>query len=223
VRSIEPPATATWLLEHFTPGERNEALAGDLLEEFQNGRSAGWYWSQVLVAVSLGWFRESLAHPGVLAFAALWSMAAPSWFVFNDKIQNDATVLNGLLCRLDFPWSAIGYFAWSLTVSLTFIWMGAGLYLFFQIWITRSFSNLQLRRRLLLSVSVYIALFAGMCVLSIFLPPGHSIDRRTRTPLNAITDLGMFAMETRFFSLVTLLSILWAGTPRSEKRHRTAA
>lgn len=37
MRRIEPPATATWLLEHFTPGERNEALAGDLLEEFQNG------------------------------------------------------------------------------------------------------------------------------------------------------------------------------------------
>jgi hypothetical protein len=223
MRRIEPPATATWMLEHFTPGERNEALAGDLLEEFRNGRTAGWYWSQVLVAVALGWFRESLAHPSVLAFAALWSMVAPSWFVFNDKIQNDATVLNGLLCRLAFPWSTIGYFAWALTVWLTFIWMGTGLYLFFQIWITRSFSNLQLRRRLVLSVFVYIALFVGMCGLTIFLRPGHSIDRRTLTPVNAITDLRMYAMKARFHSLVTLLFTLWAGTPRSEPRRPTAA
>jgi hypothetical protein len=223
MRRIEPPATATWLLEHFTPGERNEALAGDLLEEFQNGRTAGWYWSQVLVAVALGWFRESLAHPSVLAFAALWSMVAPSWFVFTDKIQNNATVLNGLLCRLAFPWSTIGYFGWSLTVSLTFIWMGTGLYLFFQIWITRSFSNLQLRRRLLLSVFVYIAVSAGMFGLTIFLPLGHSIDRRTLTPLNAITDLRMWAMVPRLLSLVTLLCTLWAGTPRLENRRRIAA
>jgi hypothetical protein len=139
-----------------------------------------------LVAVTLGWFRECLAHPSVPAFAALWSMVAPSWFVFTDKIQNDATVLNGLLCRLAFPWSTIGYFGWSLIVSLTFIWMGTGLYLLFQIWITRSCSNLQLRRRLLLSVFVYIALFAGMCVLTIFLPPDHSIDRRTLTPLGKL-------------------------------------
>jgi hypothetical protein len=222
MRRIEPPATATWLLEHFTLGDRNEALAGDLLEEFRNGRTAGWYWSQVLVSVVLSWFRGSVAHASVPAFAALWSVVAPSWFVFTYKIQNDSTVLNGLLCKLAFPWSTIGYFGWSLTVSLTFIWMGTGLYLFFQVWITRSFSNLQLRRRLWLSVFVYIAFFAGMCVLTIFLPPGHSIDPRTLTPLNAITDLRLYAMEARFLSLVTLLFILWAETPRPKKRRIAA-
>jgi hypothetical protein len=212
MRRIEPPATATWMLEHFTPGECNEALAGDLLEEFQNGRTAGWYWSQVLLAIALGWFRETLAHPSVLVFAALWSMAAPSWYVLTDKIQNDLAI-NGLLSGLPFPWSMIGYFGWPLTVWLSFIWMGTGLYLLFQIWITRSFHNLQFRRRLLLSLSVYLALYAGMSVLVAFLPPGHAIDRHTMTPLNAITDLRMYAWETRFFSLVTVFFILLVGTP----------
>jgi hypothetical protein len=209
----EPPATATWLLQHFSPGKRNEALAGDLLEEFQSGRSAGWYWSQVLGAIALGWFRESLAHPSVLFFAALWSMAAPSWYVVADKIENDLTAFNGLLAGLPFPWSLIGYFGWPLTVWLSFIWMGAGLYLFFQIWITRSFHHIQWRRRLLLSVSVYIALYAGMCVLAAFLPPGHAVDRRTLTLLNAITDLRTYAWQGRFFSFVTVFFILLAGTP----------
>jgi hypothetical protein len=214
--------TGTWLLEHVTLGDRNEALAGDLLEDFRNGRTAGWYWSQVLVAIALGWFRQALAHPGVLAFATLWSVAAPSWFVYTDKIQNDATGLHGLLCRLDFPWSMVGYFGWSLTVSLTFIWTGIALYLFLQFWTSGNLGNLQFGRSLLLSGLVYATLFAGMCVLTLFLPPGHAIDRRTLTPLNAITDPRVYAMETRLFSFVTLLVTLWAGMPWPEKRRRTA-
>jgi len=222
MRRIEPPATATWLLNNVTPGERNEALAGDLLEEFQNGRTAGWYWSQVLVAIALGWFRQALTYPGGLVFAILWSAAAPSWFVYTDKIQNDATVLHGLLCRLNFPWSMIGYFGWSLAVSLAFIWTGIAIYHFLEFWTSSSFSNFQLGRTLLLSGSVYVVLFACMCGVTLFLPPGHAIDRRTLTILNAIADLRMYAMETRFFSFVTLLVTFWAGTPRPEKRRNTA-
>jgi hypothetical protein len=37
---------------------RNEALAGDLLEEFDGGRSSFWLWRQVLAAVCI-----SLIHP----------------------------------------------------------------------------------------------------------------------------------------------------------------
>ncbi len=40
----EPPALATWLLEHIRFSNTDEALAGDLLEEFTRGRSAAWYW-----------------------------------------------------------------------------------------------------------------------------------------------------------------------------------
>lgn len=217
MRRIEPPATATWLLEHLTPGERNEALAGDLLEEFQNGRSTVWYWFQVMVAIAFGWFRESLAHSSLLAFSAIWSMAAPSWFVFTDKIQNDANLFNGLLSKLAFPWSIIAYIGLDLIIPLTFIWIGATLYSLLQIRTKGSFSTTQLKRKLLLSVSVYVALVASMCVLAIFLPPGHWIDRRTSTPLNAITDLRMWAMQTRLLSLVTLVFTLLGGTARVRK------
>ena len=30
---MRPPSLATWMLNHLIPGPRNEALAGDLLEE----------------------------------------------------------------------------------------------------------------------------------------------------------------------------------------------
>ena len=45
----KPPAIAAWLIE------RNSPLAGDLLEEFQRGKSRGWFWRQALIAVAAGW------------------------------------------------------------------------------------------------------------------------------------------------------------------------
>ena len=46
-------SAAIWVLEHLAPSYRREALAGDLLEEFQHRRSLTWLWSRVLQAVSL--------------------------------------------------------------------------------------------------------------------------------------------------------------------------
>jgi hypothetical protein len=221
MRRLEPPSTATWLLEHLTPGERNEALAGDLLEEFRNGRSARWYWRQVVMAIVIESFRDTLSNPRALAFAALWSMLAPAWLVFTDKIEINTNVFE--VFRLHFPWSMLCYLGLSLTTWLIFIWTGVLLYLVLQVWFTKSFSNLQFERRLLLSVSVSIAASAGIFALSLFLPQGHSIDRRTLTPLNAMTDFRMWATVTRLFSLMTLLCTLWAGTPRLKNRRRIAA
>lgn len=49
----EPPTTATWLLTRFGPSYYAESLAGDLIEQFHQGRSRSWYWRQVVVAVFL--------------------------------------------------------------------------------------------------------------------------------------------------------------------------
>ncbi len=50
-------ALALWLLNHLA--HRNEPLAGDLLEQFRVSRSVVWLWSQLLLAIALGSFRES--------------------------------------------------------------------------------------------------------------------------------------------------------------------
>lgn len=60
--SSRPPALAAWLLEHLTPGDKHDALVGDLLEEFQHGRSARWFWRQVLCAIPASLFHEMRAH-----------------------------------------------------------------------------------------------------------------------------------------------------------------
>ena len=43
----QPPRLAVWLVEHLASPYQREALAGDLLEEYQHRRSPGWYWKQV--------------------------------------------------------------------------------------------------------------------------------------------------------------------------------
>jgi preprotein translocase subunit SecY len=61
----QPPALATWLLKRAARG--NEALVGDLLEEYCRGRSTGWYWRQVLTAVVVGRWQPAALALGVVA------------------------------------------------------------------------------------------------------------------------------------------------------------
>jgi hypothetical protein len=56
------PAVATWLLERFGVKRQNEALIGDLAEEYQAGRSRAWYWWQTLMAMAVAVQRDIRNH-----------------------------------------------------------------------------------------------------------------------------------------------------------------
>ena len=72
-----PPRLAAWLLLSLGSGPFADALAGDLSEEFQRGRSGYWYWRQVAVALFLARTRFlrltawSVADRLVAAFALI--------------------------------------------------------------------------------------------------------------------------------------------------------
>ena len=68
-----PPSLATWLLEHLIRREDNEALAGDLSEEFAQGRSVTWYWYQVFVAILVALSKELRTRWVTILFAVLVS------------------------------------------------------------------------------------------------------------------------------------------------------
>jgi hypothetical protein len=88
MKPSNPPAVATWVLEH---ADVDEALTGDLAEEYRKGRSPLWYWRQSLVAMAVLSSNTIVAHKwlalrailtGWLAWATitLVRQQIPGWF-----------------------------------------------------------------------------------------------------------------------------------------------
>jgi hypothetical protein len=74
MKMSRPPRAAAWLLEYLVPGRMNDALAGDLQEEFGR-RGAVWYWRQVLLAIIVGFFRHLRKEWVSIAYAFGWLYA----------------------------------------------------------------------------------------------------------------------------------------------------
>jgi non-heme chloroperoxidase len=130
MRSINSVALATWMLEHLAFGSDNEALCGDLLEELQLGRSAAWYWHQVLAAIGIRacCAARKLAVP--VAFSAGWAMLYPAWrFV---------TRVSGVYMGSDqgtwFTWpsSALMQIGYGVVPGVLFVWVGFLIFLLFR-------------------------------------------------------------------------------------------
>jgi hypothetical protein len=76
MNSETPPRLAAWILQEFGPERNQEALAGDLTEAFQQGRSRVWYWRQVVAAIR---WRKLLYRLLILA-AWGWWMTSRGWW-----------------------------------------------------------------------------------------------------------------------------------------------
>ncbi len=74
MRSSRTPRIATWLLKQFGCSPHNEALIGDLTEEFGRSPSRARYWKQVLIALAAGFIEGVRAHKAltVRAVATGW-------------------------------------------------------------------------------------------------------------------------------------------------------
>ena len=58
MKPTNPPAVATKLVESLVAERTSEALLGDLIEEYEGGRSRTWYWRQVILALVISAGRE---------------------------------------------------------------------------------------------------------------------------------------------------------------------
>ena len=58
MKPTNPPSFATKLLESLVPQRTSEALLGDLIEQYEGGRSRTWYWRQVILALVISAGRE---------------------------------------------------------------------------------------------------------------------------------------------------------------------
>lgn len=73
-----PPKIASALLSYFSGVD--EGAVGDLLEEFQSGKSSAWYWRQAAGVVCAAVGREFRVHPAAIVLCLLVGVLVP-WAV----------------------------------------------------------------------------------------------------------------------------------------------
>lgn len=187
----KPPAIAAWMLQRMTPGNYNDALAGDLLEEFRQGRPLRWYWRQAIAAVVLERSRDLCRQWPAIIFAALWALAAPAFWRCITLRVSQTNKFTSSVFHLAWPYSALSVVGWDIGSQLLFLWFGLLLYVLFYLWTGRSLNGRRITR----------ALFAGLLLLiALLCMAGNVIDlltpQQTATP-SEISGLSVF-MDLRF-------------------------
>jgi hypothetical protein len=91
-----PPRLATWLLNRFGLARPNPPLVGDLLEEFREGRSTGWFWRQTLTVMLTGLAGNARRLRRMLV-ARLIGWATAGGVAFGFWLYNLPPRLNGLI------------------------------------------------------------------------------------------------------------------------------
>jgi len=211
----EPPSQATWMLERLTRSTRNEALAGDLLEELNAGRSHSWYRWQVLSAIALHWSQEVWRRRIPFLFAAIWCLLSPAWQLLwiRGLFQGN---LVGHIWRIPWPWSTICAFTISGFESLLFVWMGASVYLFISLF---SFGRPHLRQVVLgimwSTAANAVAFAAEFAVLAVKAPSpvSHAIDWHTLTLFGVVKTFTFWTLLIRTSDLPAMTCALWFLTP----------
>jgi hypothetical protein len=221
----EPPFVATWMLERLTAAERDEALAGDLLEEFRAGRSIGWYWRQVITAIAIGWTRSIYEHRIRLLFAAIWSLLSPAWELTLIRVFWEGDFI-GSIWRMPWPWSTACAIALGTMEALLFIWIGSLLYVALLATTRKTIDFRRLGRGFLMSIVVYFLALA--CVFAVWITinthsSGNGADWRTLSLMGEIENFQPRAILTHIPYVVGTACALWGVAPRVRKTDRVPA
>ena len=217
MRRREPPSLATWMLEHLAPGGRDEALGGDLLEEFRQGRSEGWYWWQVLSACGVGWLRSLGTCGPLLVFAFLWSVLAPAWNVVCDRIADGAGV-NRLWQVFGGFWIFPALAGW-IALHSAFVWCGMLIFIAAHGGFRKRLDGEGVRRGFLLAPLILVPLYGVMAlIVGLYWYSDFAQASLTATPLGEIADFRVLADVVRIPYLVALLAALWGAIPQRQGR-----
>jgi hypothetical protein len=160
MRASEPPPLATWLLNHLRHGDEDEALLGDLLEDFRRGRSAAWYWRQVLAAILVGLLQALRHRWATVCFAILWTCGIALLFIKNPwplpQVYSLLAPFYGWSLRFDFPTSTIFNMTFQISMGSALdaimLSIGLGVYL----GTTRSFTLRRLWQGSLIAVFINV-------------------------------------------------------------------
>jgi hypothetical protein len=161
MKPTDSVAFATWMLEHLTFGSPNEALSGDLLEEFQHGSSAGWYWRQVLSAIVVAAMTKTRAHTLPLLFSIGWSVLYPVWWL-SIAANHLTQTFFAQWSTHDWPYSTALNGVGQTLPAITFVWLGFVLYLMIRTERGHPLSWFRLFASLSLSLNVLILSSIGL-------------------------------------------------------------
>jgi cytochrome c biogenesis protein CcdA len=212
----EPPALATWMLDHLRSTENDEALSGDLLEVFRAGRSARWYWYQVIVAIAMDWGRNVWHNRGSLFFAAVWSVFSPAWVLL--IVRFNLSSLVGNFSRAPWPWSLICDLVFVVTAATVFIWFGVAVYSTFHLLAFGKLPLRPIRRGFLLGLVAYA--LAQVCKIAIDLhypqPASQAEHWGNLTVLGVVENFGAWSTLLRLPYLIGTACALWEAVPIDE-------
>ena len=194
MKSIQSITVATWMLEHLAFGSDDEALSGDLLEELHSGRSAAWYWRQVLSAIGAGILRRSGTYALPLLFAAAWSTLYPAWRAIG-RVPLTQSIYERW-ASLDWPFSTSLTIVNGIVPAATFIWLGFFIYLMSRREMAHGMTGLRLLGSLSIALNVLlvttIALaYSGINVRSV--PRENFLANPHLVAINIQLALGLFS------------------------------
>jgi hypothetical protein len=217
----DPPRIASWMLEHLTFGSKSEALAGDLLEEFRQGRSIAWYWRQVVAAILIGLASLLRTQWIGISYAILWAIPSPAFFgLAVPKLM--ALPLFVQRWKLAWPYSTICDLLLYYGSHFLYLWLALVLYFGVVSRASRTFNLSRLWKSFWMSASVFVVI--GLAQFAVYwLLPRHIVHviGRQITALELIT--GSFSWALRLPIFFSLLSSILMTFPRVEKGTRAAA
>lgn len=116
-----PPRLAGWLLQRFAFGPQRESLIGDIVEQYEQGRSSMWFQRQALATVFIGSATRLRVHPRrafrtfVFAVTVPWFFATAGWlFMLGIPSHSWLTILFNLGV---FGYCSIGFIVLMATIT----------------------------------------------------------------------------------------------------------
>jgi hypothetical protein len=203
------------MLEHLTPGDRDEALGGDLLEQFRGGRSGGWYWRQVLAACAVSWVRSLRTRRSLLVFALIWSMLAPAWNVLCDRIEESP--IAGRLWEIVGGFWVLPALAGWIVLHSAFVWAGMLIFIAAHGGFRRRLCGGALRRGFLLAPLILTPLYGvTTLIVGLYWYSDFAQASLATTTVGQIADVRVLADVIRIPYLVALVAALGGAISQAQ-------
>ena len=219
MNEMRPPSLATWLLAH-TPGPRNEALAGDLLEELRSGRSRAWFWSQTRCALLLAWSKSITLRAPAILFTLLQTALVPAWLLVVSRVENQFN-LHQRFHQMDWPWPFLCEWGLLLIANLLFIWTGIALYLVCHLSTSGDLNLRRFIRGMRASLPALLTLWAALVVLPANFIQRYGLDNSVPA-MHSILSVHLAAFVVRLPFFFAILCTLWVAAS-SQHTQRTKA